>query len=79
MTTSKIIEAIDAEISRLEQVKALLNGNGGAPAKRGASAAPAVTGSAAAKKRRPLSPEARARIVAAQKKRWAKVKAAKKK
>lgn len=63
-----IITAIDFEISRLQQARRLLSGGNktgyGSPKK-----APA---------KRVLSPEARAKIVAAQKKRWAKAKAAKK-
>lgn len=50
---------IDAEISRLEKARALLTGHT-APLKRG--------------KRKPMSAEGRARIAAAQKKRWAKAK-----
>jgi hypothetical protein len=58
-----IIESIDAEISRLREVRNLL-------AKSGQSGSAAVAGT---KKRvkRVLSPEARARIAAAQRKRWA--------
>ena len=63
MTTNVIIQAIDEEISRLERVKALLNGNG--TSKRRAA-------------RSKMSEEGRARIAAAQKKRWAKVKGKKK-
>lgn len=62
MTTTKIIAAIDAEIARLEQAKMLLNGVSSGAVKP------------ARKVKRILSPEARARIAAAQKKRWAKQK-----
>jgi hypothetical protein len=62
MQTTGILAAIDAEISRLQQAKALLNGTA---VKHGPG-------------KRVLSPEARARIVAAQKKRWAKAKKASK-
>lgn len=66
MTTTKIIATIDEEIARLEQAKKLLTGlSSGAPKP--------------AKQKRNLSPEARARIAAAQKKRWAKQKRAKQK
>lgn len=62
MTTNKIIAAIDAEIARLEQAKTLLNGvSSGAP-------------KPVSKAKRNLSPEARARIAAGQKKRRAKQK-----
>lgn len=64
--TSEIIELIDGEIESLQKAKTILTG---ATAKRGprrpASTTPTV------KKKRTLSPEARARIAAAQKKRWA--------
>ena len=71
MTREDIIAAIDEEISRLEKVKDLLQSTstgklGGAIARK-ASSGP---------KKRNLSPEARARIAAAQKRRWAKQKAA---
>lgn len=62
MTTTKIIAAIDAEIARLEQAKTLLNG------------VPSGAPKPVTKVERNLSPEARARIAAAQKKRWAKQK-----
>jgi hypothetical protein len=65
MQTTDIIAGLDAEISLLQQVKALLN----ATVKLGPDR-PAVR--AASPKKRVLSPEARARIVAAQKARWAK-------
>lgn len=59
MTTTKIIAAIDAELARLKQAKTLLNAvSSGAP-------------KTAMKVKRNISPEARARIAAAQKKRWA--------
>jgi hypothetical protein len=75
MRTTDIIAQLDAEIARLQQVKALLNG---ATTMRG-SGRPAVSATAAAlvttraRKKRVLSAEARAKIAAAQKKRWAKV------
>jgi hypothetical protein len=58
MDTTAIIQFIDAQIARLEQAKAVLNGHT-TPAKR---------------VRRKMSADGRARIVAAQKARWAKVK-----
>lgn len=60
MDRSKIVEYIDAEIRRLEQVRALLTGHT-APLKRGLP-----------RKEREVSPETRARLSAAQKKRRAK-------
>ncbi len=70
MTREDIIAAIDDEISRLEKVKELLasssTGKWNGAMARKAGGAP---------KKRNLSPEARARIAAAQKRRWAKQKA----
>jgi len=63
METKGILAEIDAEIRRLEQVRAILAGKVGRPGNK--------TPAAPRKKRR-LSPEARARIAAAQKARWAK-------
>jgi len=65
MDFQAIIHSLDEEISRLQQARAILNGTGAVPA----------TG----RKRRHMSAAARARIAAAQRKRWAKVKAAAKK
>ena len=75
MQTTEIIAQLDAEIARLQQVKALLNGtttkrSPGRPAASVTAAAPVTK---AAPKKRILSAEARAKIAAAQKKRWAKV------
>ena len=61
MDLSMIVEEIDAEIHRLEVVRALLTGRT-APLKRGAPR-PAP---------RKVSSESRARMAEAQKKRWAK-------
>jgi hypothetical protein len=71
MTREEIIAAIDEEIDRLEQVRDLLQAAGSTK----------LVGSlgrktVAAPKKRNLSPDARARIAAAQKRRWAKQKAA---
>jgi hypothetical protein len=72
MDASAIIQTIDAEIARLEQARALLNGHTTTP-KRGR---PVSLKSAATLKpqRRKMSAEGRARIAAAQKARWAKAK-----
>src|SRR5277367_4376750 len=81
-TMSKsILSAIDAEISRLKQVKALLSSAGSAAIKRkpGRPANPAsvvVPIIQKRKKRKKLSAEARERIRQAQIKRWAAVKQA---
>jgi hypothetical protein len=73
MDTTPIIQFIDAEIARLEQAKTLLNGHA-TPAKRGRPIGSKATPQTAKPVRRKMSPEGRARIVAAQKARWAKVK-----
>ena len=63
MNTDEIVQAIDAEISRLEKARALLTDHT-APLKRGMR----TSG------RRMMSAEGRAAIAAAQRKRWAKAK-----
>ena len=67
MAIESILEEIDAEIARLQEVKKVLSG---ADAKSG------FKGVTVAKKRRKrkLSAEAREKIAAAQRKRWAAVK-----
>jgi hypothetical protein len=64
MNTDEIVQTIDAEISRLEKVRALLSDHT-APLKRGFPPT---------KKHSTMSAEGRARIAAAQRKRWAKKK-----
>ncbi len=78
MDTKEIIAQLDTEIARLQEVKSILSGTTTTKAKRGRpnKASVAVIAPVAAK--RILSSEARARIAAAQKARWAKVKKAKK-
>ena len=66
MEINHIITEIDAEIARLQQAKDLLNGT---TTKRS-------PGRAAAPTKRTMSAAGRARIAAAQKARWAKVKKA---
>jgi hypothetical protein len=74
MAIAEIVAALDQEIARLKQVRELLAG-GGAGSGRGATSFHYGTNLAKpARKRRTLSAEARARISAAQKKRWAKQK-----
>ncbi|MHB1938780.1 MAG: hypothetical protein ACYCOR_19685 [Acidobacteriaceae bacterium] len=75
MDTQAFVAAIDAEISRLRQVKTLLTGNSSAGKQN--LKRPVGTGTGALgrpTKRRTMSVEARAKIAAAQKARWAKVK-----
>lgn len=71
MDTNAIVAAIDAEIQRLQDARALLTGDAGVKRRPGRP-----KGSAAGPAKRRLSPEARARIAAAQKARWAKTKKA---
>lgn len=62
MSTTDLLSALDAEISRLQQVRAILAGGSNHTAlKRGRPAG----------KRRTMSAEGRARIAEAQRKRWA--------
>ena len=61
METKGILSEINAEISRLQQVRSILTGS-------------STDGRKGKTKKRRLSPEARARIAAAQKARWAKAK-----
>jgi hypothetical protein len=73
MNTSEILNQINAEIARLQQVKTLLTGEQ-TKRKPGRPTKPAKK--TPATKKRTLSPEARARIAAGQKARWAKAKKA---
>jgi hypothetical protein len=70
---SRIIAEIDAQISKLQQARALLAGTT-APATRAGRGRPKgsknASGTAAPRKRK-LSPEGRKRIADAMKKRWA--------
>ncbi|HTV83619.1 MAG TPA: hypothetical protein VME18_13300 [Acidobacteriaceae bacterium] len=68
MDTSALLSSIDSEIANLKQARALLADQDG----RGPRAAKP------AKKKRAMSAAGRARIAAAQRKRWAKLKAKKK-
>jgi len=66
MTTNELLSAIDEEISRLQQVKSLLIGEADTKARTAFS-----FGANGPRKRRALSATAKAKIRAAQKKRWA--------
>jgi hypothetical protein len=70
METKSILAEIDAEINKLQQVRAILTGTevNGRKDKKAGNAAP----------KRRLSAEARGRIAAAQTARWAKVRKASK-
>jgi hypothetical protein len=65
MSISEILTLIDAEIASLQQARALLAGNT-VKRKPGRS-----VGSGKKRKKRSMSPEGRARLVAAVKARWA--------
>jgi hypothetical protein len=65
MSRQQIIAAIDEEIGRLHQVRKLLQSSSGNLS---------IGSSAKTRKERVLSPDARQRISAAQKRRWAKQK-----
>jgi hypothetical protein len=74
MDFSNILTEIDKQIAQLQQAKALLSGS---PVPKNVGRPPkVVTTAVVVKARKPLSPEAKARIAAAQKKRWAKAKKA---
>jgi len=73
MDNNALVSAIDEEIQRLQQVKALLAGNDGI-VRRGLKPGTATAFSYGAnkpRKKRVLSAAAKAKIIAAQKKRWA--------
>jgi hypothetical protein len=69
MDINAIVQSLDAVISSLEKIRALLTGHT-APLKRGLPPEGDVT----SRKRRKKSAEGRARIAAARKARWAKKK-----
>ena len=81
MNTVEILAYVDEEIVRLEQVKALLNGQppekaakgkpGPKPGKKAGSAVKVIAIKATGTRKRKMSAEGRARIAAAQKARWA--------
>ena len=60
MDTANLLEEVKKEIARLQKVVELLEGGS--------------TSTSGRRKRKPMSQEARAKIAAAQKKRWAKAK-----
>jgi hypothetical protein len=71
MSREHILAAIDEEISKLQQVRRLLQSSGGNKLASGLSSS-----SGKPRAKRVLSQEARQRIAAAQKRRWAKQKKA---
>jgi hypothetical protein len=73
MAIKELLAQIDAEIARLKQARSLLADGGKPEIRRGRpkkGSEPATTGKPA-KKKRNLTPEGRARIAAAVKRRWA--------
>lgn len=83
MNQSEILTAIDEEISRLQQVRDLLDSNLRSTRKAGGTRIGSSTafafgsnGTAPRRKRRKMSAAGRARIAAAQRARWAKLKKA---
>jgi len=74
MSFENLVAEIDAEISRLAQAKQLLTGGAVTPTKRGPGRPPVTAAVTKPKKKRKMSAAGRARIAAAQKARWAKVK-----
>jgi hypothetical protein len=83
MDTQAIVAALDIEIARLQEVKALLVSASGkvfnGVVKNGPGRPKKAVSVVAPKQRKAISPEARERIAAAQRTRWAKVRRAAKK
>jgi hypothetical protein len=80
MNTASIIAQIDAEISQLQQAKAILASTNVKKAQGRPKANPTASGPVAARPaKRAMSAEGKAKIAKAQKERWAKVKKAAKK
>jgi hypothetical protein len=76
MAITEILASLDEEIARLEQVKKLLGGGSGAGNVRSAAHSAAANGTGKPKRKK-FSAEARAKMAAAQRARWAKQKAEK--
>ena len=76
LNTKEILEHINGEISRLQQVKALLQGSSNGHSTGASVSASNGSSSPKVKGKRILSVEARKKIAAAQRKRWAKVRKA---
>jgi len=77
MQINKILAELDSEIIRLQEAKSILTGTAYKHQASGSKTPPEVKTlrtAAPAMKKRKISPEGRARIAAAQKKRWAKAK-----
>lgn len=74
MAIADIVAALDGEIARLQQVRELLAGGGAVSSRSATSFQYGANLTKPARKRKRLSAAARAKISAAQKKRWAKQK-----
>ena len=72
MNITQLIAAIDAEIERLARVKKILSDSSGTMQNRRGRPKKVAVLAATSKPKRRLSTEARAKIAAAQKVRWAK-------
>lgn len=89
MAYENLVQQIDAEIERLQQAKGLLSGismkrKAGRPpmaklVSQGTGNEKLTTNGSSPRAKRVLSPQAREKIAAAQKKRWARVRAMQKK
>jgi hypothetical protein len=77
MNLDAVLSAIDSEISRLQQARAVLAGTPSTVVKKGPGRPKKLATAAPAAKKRTMSAEGRIRIAAAQKKRWAAAKKAK--
>jgi hypothetical protein len=73
MAITELIKEIDMEIARLKEARALLADTSGSEVRRGRpkKSEEASLPAKSAKKKRSFTPEHRARIAAAQKRRWA--------
>jgi len=71
MDENSILAAIDEEITKLQRVRALLADATSISSRRGVGRPKGSVSAANSQTRRTLSAEARARIAAAQRKRWA--------
>jgi hypothetical protein len=78
MDVPSLLKEIDAEIARLQAARSAIAGLSSAPVRRGRGRPKGTTtAKPKKKKKRTMSPEGKARIAAAQKKRWATIKKAK--
>ncbi|MGI4755317.1 MAG: hypothetical protein ACRYGF_00535 [Janthinobacterium lividum] len=76
MNNNAILAALDVEINKLQQARAMLSSAATAPAKKNVGHPKGSKQAPAKAAKRVLSEEARSRIAAAQKKRWAAAKKA---